>query len=60
MREYQSQAHTKWKWKWNWNWNWNWNCKYHVVFIPKKRKKVIFGEILARYCMNSRNRRVAR
>ena len=22
-----------------------WDCKYHVVFIPKKRKKVIFGGI---------------
>ncbi len=22
-----------------------WNCKYHVVFIPKRRKKVIFGEL---------------
>ncbi|MEO1522945.1 MAG: IS200/IS605 family transposase [Cyanobacteria bacterium J06633_2] len=20
-----------------------WNCKYHIVFIPKRRKKVIFG-----------------
>jgi putative transposase len=33
MREYQSLAHT------------TWNCRYHVVFIPKKRKKVIFGGI---------------
>jgi len=22
-----------------------WECKYHVVFIPKYRKKTIFGEI---------------
>ena len=22
-----------------------WDCKYHAVFIPKKRKKVIFGGI---------------
>ena len=22
-----------------------WDCKYHVMFIPKKRKKVIFGGI---------------
>ncbi|MEO0988929.1 MAG: transposase, partial [Cyanobacteria bacterium J06639_14] len=22
-----------------------WNCKYHVVFIPKRRKKVIFGQL---------------
>ena len=33
MKEYQSMAHTK------------WDCKYHIVFIPKKRKKVIFGVI---------------
>jgi putative transposase len=33
MREYQSLSHTK------------WNCKYHVVFIPKRRRKQIFGEL---------------
>jgi putative transposase len=33
MRDYQSLAHT------------TWDCKYHVVFIPKRRKKVIFGMI---------------
>ncbi len=22
-----------------------WDCKYHVVFIPKKRKKVIYGSL---------------
>jgi putative transposase len=21
-----------------------WDCKYHVVFIPKKRRKVLFGQ----------------
>ncbi len=31
MKEYQSLAHT------------SWDCKYHVVFIPKNRKKKIFG-----------------
>ena len=31
MREYQSLSHTK------------WDCKYHVVFIPKRRKKAVFG-----------------
>jgi len=31
MKEYQSLAHTR------------WDCKYHVVFIPKMRKKKIFG-----------------
>lgn len=33
MKEYQSLCHTK------------WDCKYHVVFISKKRKKMIFGTI---------------
>jgi len=33
MQDYQSLSHTK------------WDCKYHVVFIPKKRKKRIFGVI---------------
>jgi putative transposase len=33
MDEFQSLNHTK------------WDCKYHVVFIPKGRKKVLFGHI---------------
>jgi len=33
MKEYKSLSHTR------------WDCKYHVVFIPKRRKKVIFGTI---------------
>ena len=33
MSNYRSLSHTKWE------------CKYHVVFIPKYRKKVIYGEI---------------
>lgn len=33
MSEYQSQAHSK------------WDCKYHVVFIPKRRRKAIYGNI---------------
>ena len=33
MREYQSLSHTR------------WDCKYHVVFIPKRRKKLIFGKL---------------
>lgn len=33
MAEYRSLSHTK------------WDCKYHVVFIPKRRKKVIYGQI---------------
>ena len=33
MTTYRSLSHTKWE------------CKYHVVFIPKYRKKAIFGTI---------------
>ena len=22
-----------------------WNCKYHVVFVPKRRRKALFGRI---------------
>ena len=33
MKEYQSLAHTR------------WDCKYHIVFIPKRRKKAIFGKL---------------
>jgi len=30
---YQSLAHSR------------WDCKYHIVFIPKRRKKSLFVEI---------------
>ena len=30
---YQSLSHSK------------WDCKYHVVFVPKKRRKVLYGNI---------------
>ena len=30
---YQSLSHSK------------WDCKYHVVFVPKYRRKVMFGDI---------------
>lgn len=33
MRLVESLSHTRWE------------CKYHVVFIPKYRKKAIFGQI---------------
>ena len=33
MKDYQSLNHTR------------WDCKYHVVFIPKRRKKAIYGSI---------------
>ena len=32
MKDWQSQAHVKWE------------CKYHVVFIPKYRKKALYGK----------------
>ena len=33
MRDYKSLAHTR------------WDCKYPVVFIPKKRQKLIYGHL---------------
>ncbi|NMM38267.1 MAG: hypothetical protein HHJ09_12275 [Glaciimonas sp.] len=36
MKEYQSLSYTR------------WDCKYHVAFIPKRRKKAIF-EALRQY-----------
>jgi putative transposase len=33
MNEYQTLNHTKWE------------CKYHVVFIPKSRRKVLYGQL---------------
>ena len=30
---YQSLAHSR------------WDCKYHIIFVPKYRKKVIYGKI---------------
>ncbi|MBS3922774.1 MAG: transposase, partial [Nitrosarchaeum sp.] len=30
---YDSLAHSK------------WDCKYHIVFIPKCRKKALFGQV---------------
>ena len=33
MRDYKSLTHTR------------WDCKYHIVFIPKYRRKVLFGHI---------------
>ena len=32
MKDINSLAHT------------TWNCKYHIVFVPKYRRKVFFGE----------------
>ncbi len=33
MESFESLAHTKWE------------CKYHVVFIPKYRRKTLYGEL---------------
>ena len=33
MNEFQSLSQTKWE------------CKYHVVFIPKYRRKVLYGQV---------------
>lgn len=33
MDDYRSLSHTK------------WDCKYHVVFIPKCRRKVLYGKL---------------
>ena len=33
MKEYESLSHTR------------WDCKYPVVFIPKRRKRKIFGSL---------------
>lgn len=33
MRDWQSQSHVR------------WYCKYHIVFVPKYRKRVIFGQL---------------
>ena len=33
MNGFQSLAHSR------------WDCKYHVIFIPKRRKKGLYGKI---------------
>lgn len=33
MDEYQSLSHTKWE------------CKYHVVFIPKCRRRTLYAQL---------------
>ena len=33
MKDWQSQAHVK------------WDCKYHVVIVPKYRKKALYGSL---------------
>ena len=36
MKDWQSQAHVKWE------------CKYHIVIIPKYRRKVLYGQVRRR------------
>jgi hypothetical protein len=36
MDEYESLSHTK------------WDCKYHIIFIPKCRRRTIYSRMLAR------------
>ena len=33
VQGYRSLSHSK------------WDCKYHVVFIPKKRRRALFGQV---------------
>ncbi len=33
MQTYETEKHT------------TWECKYHIMFIPKCRKKVLYGQI---------------
>ncbi|MEA3465792.1 MAG: IS200/IS605 family transposase, partial [Thermodesulfobacteriota bacterium] len=33
MREWQSLSHVKWE------------CKYHIVIVPKYRRKVLYGHV---------------
>ena len=33
MHEWQSQSHVKWE------------CKYHIVIVPKCRRKLLFGKL---------------
>jgi REP-associated tyrosine transposase len=51
MDEYESLSHTKWE------------CKYHVVFIPKYRRKTLYvglrkhlGEVLRRLAEQEESR----
>ena len=51
MKDYQSLSHTK------------WDCKYHVVFVPKYRRKRIsvrFDNNWMKCFMSWQNRRRAR
>jgi putative transposase len=36
MRDWQSQSHVR------------WYCKYHIVFVPKYRRRVLYGQLRRR------------
>ena len=36
MKDWKSQAHVK------------WDCKFHIVILPKYRKKVLYGKLRTR------------
>jgi REP-associated tyrosine transposase len=36
MRDWQSQSHVR------------WYCKYHIVFVPQSRRRVIYGQLRRR------------
>ena len=44
MREWQSLFHVEWE------------CKYHVVIVPKYRRKIIFGRTVIPPESNSRQK----
>ena len=37
MRDYQSLAHVRWE------------CKYHIVWVPKYRRKMLYGKVRRRF-----------
>jgi len=37
MRNYQSLAHVRWE------------CKYHIVWVPKYRRKMLYGKVRRRF-----------
>ncbi len=36
MRDWQSQSHVR------------WYCKYHIVLVPKYRRRIIYGQLRRR------------
>jgi len=48
MEDYKSLSHTKWQ------------CKYHVIFIPKYRKRALYGAVRKHLHFLKRERNYAR